>query len=485
MRLARATTLATVATIAMAYLPGAIARADDAKAVDALNAPAKVIQEKSKCWKGVLDAYVAMSAPPMKVGPTFNVLAVWPGMADWSKAKEWAAANGPMAKALLDAQPAVAFCLPYGRTSVPPVYVEKGAFIGIGDGLAVYESDVAYLKPLAVINTFVAVEMYRLGEEKKYQEAFDLGIAALKFLRKVADQHLLAEKVFAMEAMCDVASVQRDVLQTFLADVPAAVVKKFALSGYAFIHPTDGERLRRIEMPEGDRVLAEALIMQLFDAQGQPDTVRFAATMGNLQASKEPLARFGAGKRWAEIADIHGSLDSTRARLTSIYDDWWRRWRVRYYDGLLDNPTVISRTNKMRYAMVLAMANDIQRLFALRQRLNAEFNGTVLAFGVVASYRDSGTWPGGIDRTYTQFTMKRFDFDPWDPAAGRWQYENLSAPRAIESDYGRLEISGGVLYARGADKEDGGAQKSTNDGLTGDFVAWPALRALSRSAGGK
>ena len=94
MRLARATTLATVATIAMAYLPGAIARADDAKAVDALNAPAKVIQEKSKCWKGVLDAYVAMSAPPMKVGPTFNVLAVWPGMADWSKAKEWAAANG-------------------------------------------------------------------------------------------------------------------------------------------------------------------------------------------------------------------------------------------------------------------------------------------------------------------------------------------------------------------------------------------------------
>jgi hypothetical protein len=171
--------------------------------------------------------------------------------------------------------------------------------------------------------------------------------------------------------------------------------------------------------------------------------------------------------------------------LTSIYDDWWRRWRVRYYDGLLDNPTVISRTNKMRYAMVLAMANDIQRLFALRQRLNAEFNGTVLAFGVVAAYRDSGTWPGGIDRTYTQFTMKRFDFDPWDPAAGRWQYENLATPRAIESDFGRLEISGGVLYARGTDKDDGGAQKSTNDGLTGDFVAWPALRALSRSAGGK
>ena len=485
MRLARARTLATVATIALACLFSPTARADDSKAVDALNAPAKVIQEKSKSWKGVLDAYVAMSEPPMKVGPTFNVLAVWPGMADWSKAKEWAAANGSMAKALLDAQTTVAFSLPYGRTSVPPVYVEKGAFIGIGDGLTVYASDVAYLKPLALINTFVAVEMYRLGEEKKFQEAFDLGIAALKFLRQVSDQHLLEEKVFAMEAMCDMASVQRDVLQTFLGDVPAPVVKKLALAGYAFIRPTDGERLRRMEMPEGDRVLAEALIMQLFDAQGQPDTAKFAATMGDLQARKEPLARFGAAKRWAEIADVHGSLDSTRARLTGIYDDWWRRWRVRYYDGLLDNPTVISRTNKMRYAMVLAMANDIQSVFALRQRLNAELNGTVLAFGLVASYRDSGNWPGGIDRTYTQYTIKRFDFDPWDPAAGRWQYENLSSPRDIESDFGRLQISGGVLYARGADKEDGGAQKSTNDGLTGDFVAWPALRALSRSASGK
>ena len=182
---------------------------------------------------------------------------------------------------------------------------------------------------------------------------------------------------------------------------------------------------------------------------------------------------------------MHGSLDATRIRLTMIYDDWWRRWRVRYYDGLLDNPTVISRTNKMRYAMVLAMATDLERVFALRQRLNAELNGTVLAFGLVASYRDSGSWPAGLDRTYTQYTIKRFDFDPWDPAAGRWQYENLSSPRAVESEFGRVEVSGGLLYARGVDKDPGGAKKATVDGLSGDFVAWPALRVLSRASGGK
>jgi hypothetical protein len=419
------------------------------------------------------------------VGKDFNALTIWPGMTDWSKVKEWAAANGAMAKAIMDSQQAVAFALPYGRASVPPVYVEKGAFVGIGDGLDVYVADVSYLNSLAVIEAFVAAEMYRLGGEKKFQEAFDLGLATLRVLRQVADQHLLEEKLFAMEAMCDMASVQRDVLQTFLADVPAPVAKKFALAGFAFIRPTDGERLRRLEMPEGDRVLAEALIMQLFDAQGQPDTAKFAATMGALQARKEPLSAFGAARRWTEIADVHGSLDATRARLTSIYDDWWRRWRVRYYDTLLDNPTVISRTNKMRYAMVLAMVNDIDRVFALRQRLNAELNGTVLAFGLVAAYRDSGSWPAGLDRTYTQYTIKRFDKDPWDPTDGRWQYENASSPRAIETDFGRLQVSGGILYARGVDKEDGGAKKATNDGLAGDFVVWPALRALSRASGGK
>jgi hypothetical protein len=476
----------TLAVLAAAFLACPSVRADDQKAVDALNAPAKVIQEKSKSWKTLFDAYVAMTAPPAKVGKDFNALTIWPGMTDWSKVKEWAAANGAMAKAIMDSQQAVAFALPYGRASVPPVYVEKGTFVGIGDGLDVYVADVSYLKPLAVIEAFVVAEMYRLGGEKKFQEAFDLGLATLRVLRQVADQHLLEEKVFAMEAMCDMASVQRDVLQTFLGEVPAPVLKTLALSGYGFIRLADGVRLRRLEIPEGDRVLGEALMNQLFDGQGQPDPSKFASAMGGLQARKEPLSAFGSARRWKEIVDVHGSLDATRARFTSIYDDWWRRWRVRYYDTLLDNPTVISRTNKMRYAMVLAMVNDIDRVFALRQRLNAELNGTVLTFGLAAAYRDSGNkWPVGLNYTYAVFTLKRFDMDPWDPAAGRWQYENESSTRAIETDFGRLQISGGILYARGFDKESADAKKASNDGLAGDFVAWPALRALSRASGGK
>ena len=86
-----------LAVLASAFLACPSVRADDQKAVDALNAPAKVIQEKSKSWKTLFDAYVAMTAPPAKVGKDFNALTVWPGMTDWSKVKEWAAANGAMA----------------------------------------------------------------------------------------------------------------------------------------------------------------------------------------------------------------------------------------------------------------------------------------------------------------------------------------------------------------------------------------------------
>ncbi len=464
--------------------PALPAHADDQRAVDALNLPMTVVQEKSKSWKGLCDACAAMTAPPLPVGKDFNQLTIWPGMANWDKVKEWAAANGRMTKALIDAQPLIAFGMPYGRASVPPTYVEKGLFIGIGDGLTVFVSNPAYLKPFEAVLAYSTAEMYRLGEEKKFAEAFELGVATLRFLRQVADQQLLEEKRWALGNMSDYCSVQRDFMQTYLDVIPVALFKKVGMTGYPYIRAADGERLRRLEMPEGDRILAELMMMQLFDAKGQPDAVKFAATMGDLQTRNEPLTRFGAAKRWSEIAVIpHGSLDASRNRLTGIYDDWWRRWRVRYYDALLDNPTLISRTNKVRYAMVLLMAKDLESVFALRQRLNAELNGTAMAASLCAAFRELGAWPRALAQTYTQFTVKRMDYDPWDPAYGRWQYARLDSPRAIECEYGRLQISGCVLFARGVDKEDGGAAKATTDGVSGDFVAWPALRALGRAQG--
>jgi hypothetical protein len=473
MRCPRAIVLA-----ALALLASPAAFGDHQAAVDALNVPSKAVQESSRSWKTVFDAYLAMTPAPA-VNGGLKATGVWPGMPEWDAVKSWAAANPRMAEAILAAQKSVAFAMPYGRANVPVQYVERGAFIGIGDGLAVCFTDVAYLKPLADVQAYAVAEMYRLGQESRFDDAFGLGLATMRFLRQVADQHLLSEKVAAMQGLCEMASIQRDVLQAFLGQVPAAVVKKYSLSGYPALSPADGERLRRLDMPEGDRVLAEALIAQVFDAQGQPDGDRFARTMAQFQSRREPLSAFGAARRWEQIAEVHASETATGERLTRIYDDWWRRWRAR---ESIDRPTVISKTNPMKYAMVLAMATDLDRLFALRKWLNAELNGTAIAFGVVAYFRETGAWPKGIESTYGVSTVKRFDLDPWDARRGRWHYELVTSPRAIESEFGQLQLSGGVVYAVGADGEDGVAKKSTVDGVSGDFVAWPALRAVSRGA---
>jgi len=483
MRSVRAIALTAALTCVAAL--AAPARADDRAAVTALNAPMKSVQDDSKSWRMVFEACAAMTAPPVKA-EELDALAVWPGMQGWDQVKAWAAANGPVREALMNAQKRRVFGAPYGRGSVPPAMVEKGLYVGIGDGVKVSVAEPRYLRVLDLMTGYVTAEMYRLGEEGKFDDAFDLGIATLRVLRQVADQHLLEEKSWALSEMCDLCSVQRDVLQTFLDKVPAATLKRVAKSGYPMVHPSDSERLRRLEMPEGDRVLAEAMLLQLFDSRGQPDSSKFASTMGDLQAREEPLGAFGAARRWQSIAQVHGSLDLTRKALTNIYDDWWRRWRLGYYEEQLQKPTKISVTNKVRYAMVLLMVKDLERAFFLRQRLNAELNGTVLVFGVCASYRDSGSWPRGIDTTYTQYTVKRFDRDPWNPewakgAGDRWQYEVLASPRPIETDFGRLEVSGALVFSYGADRQDGRAAKATMDGVSGDLVVWPALRALSRA----
>lgn len=218
----------------------------------------------------------------------------------------------------------------------------------------------------------------------------------------------------------------------------------------------------------------------MFDSNGQADAERFAEVMAPLQARGEPLTHFGAARRWATIAEVHGSLDATKARLTNVYDDWWRRWRVRYFDVLLDNPTALSRTNKVRYAMVILLAKDLETVFQLRIRANAELNGTVIAAGLCAWHRDLNTWPRSLDQAYTQFVRKRFDYDPFDPEYGRWKYELLSSPKVIDCEFGRVEAPNCLLYAIGIDREDAGGLKATKDGLTGDFIAWPALRALAR-----
>src|SRR5438552_7035500 len=153
-------------------------------------------------------------------------------------------------------------------------------------------------------------------------------------------------------------------------------------------------------MPEADRSVAEALVKEVFDATtGKPIPEKFASTFAEIQSQDAPLTRFGAAKRWAQIAAVHGSLDACigskdgtiTGRLPLIYDDWWRRWRVQEYDDILSYTPQFERTNKIRYAAVIYSMQNITDLFAIRNQLRVEVNGTAVAAGLCAYKRTYST----------------------------------------------------------------------------------------------
>ena len=143
-------------------------------------------------------------------------------------------------------------------------------------------------------------------------------------------------------------------------------------------------------------------------------------------------------------------------------------------------PTVYSKTNPVKYAAVVLAVRDIDQLFGMRRRLVAEFGGTVASAGIAAYRRELGQWPDDIKKAYTQFFPKRFNFDPYDIEGGQFFFETVTRERGVDSEFGRVDITGCVLYARNDDHQGNSAARHAEGGKADDFVLWPSLRAISR-----
>jgi len=448
-----------------------------------LNEPWQRVSEANKSWKPIFTAYADLTPPPQPVGPGFNQTTIWPGMEGWSEVAAWAERNAGMGKALLANQSKVVFGLPYGEDEVDGAMRDRGLCVRVGIDRDIRRIEYPYFEAIATIGAYVTAEQYRLGEAKKFAEATALGVAHLRFLRQLCDQTMLAEKLFALRAMADAASIQRDFLATFLDDLPVDLLRNLANEEYPFLKPADNERFKRLEMPEGDRIVAEALLRQCFDDAGQPSGNQFAETFAGLQSRDAPLTRFGAVKRWMAIAELHGSLDASLLKLNNTYDDWWRRWRTRPYDTMMAMPTEFSRMNRIRYAAVVLAVKDIEELFALRRRLVAEIAGLVTATGL-CGYRESfGEYPDDIEKAFTTFFPKRFDFDPYDREYRAFIYRRLSERAAVDTGWGRVWAEGALLYGRNDDHEDDRGRVHSEGGPSGDFVMWPPLRQAARAQG--
>ncbi|MHC4989776.1 MAG: hypothetical protein ACYTGC_02255 [Planctomycetota bacterium] len=451
--------------------------------IDELNGhPTVNTTDDAKSYRIIFDAYLELGAPPRQVGPDFNLTTIHPAMSGWGETSNWAESNADMAEALLEARDKTLIGLPYGRDSVSPAYQDKGVYVDIGRYGNLRDIDFRYLEAVDTISAFATAEVYRLMEAGAADEGLDLALAHIFVLRQLCDREFLDEKLYSIELLSEALANLRDVFYLYIDSISSDRFSDIAWFEMPFLRPDRG----RLFMPEADRVVSEALINDVFDkGSGAPNAEKFARAFAAIQSADQPLTRFGAARRWAMIAEVHGSLDASLERLELVYDDWWRRWRVQEYDPILDVPDQFSRTNSVRYAAVLFSMQDLEELFPVRNQLIAEVNGTAMAAGLCAYKRSLGRFPGVVVNVYAQFVRKSSDTDPFDQAFGRFRYRLLDSREAVDTPAGRvwIEADEALLYSVGQNHQDDRARSHTNTGSGGDKVIWPPMRVLARQQG--
>ncbi len=437
--------------------------------------------EGSKSYRVLFDAYLKLTQPPFEISPQFNHNSIHPGMPDWTAVSDWAESNPGMAEAILACKDRNIIGLPYGAEEVDETYRKAELFCAVVPGELRFEF--TYLYAVDLIAAYATAEMYRLFELKQATAALDLAVAFNWVSRQLCDRQFLDEKLYSIQLLVDVLANLRDAMYTYLDSITVEQFRSLAWYDLPALRPDRN----RLHIPEGDRVVSEALLVEVFDERSHhPDPDKFASAFASIQSADAPLTRFGAARRWRMIALVHDSLEASQDRLALIYDDWWRRWRVQEFDTILQTDTEFERTNPVRYAAVIYSMQDIQDAFSVRNQLITAVNGTAVAAGLCAYKLTYGNYPDDKEKVYGQFIRKLIsDVDPYDQEFGRLRYRLLTRDDSVNTAFGRVSIDKGqcLLYSRGQNHADDRAREHRADGAVGDLVLWPPLKALEREQG--
>lgn len=470
--------------------PAAVAQSDpDDTSVDEvlaeLNGTDSVrASDDAKSWRVVFDAWLETSPPPMPVGDDFNFITIWPGMDRWDEVSAWAESNPELAEALVEAGDRTLFGLPYGEEEIESRYREAGVSANVAQGGDLRVVTFPWLDQMNGVTAYATAEIYRLLEANRVQEGLDLAVATAFLLRQCCDREFRDEQYYMISMLSGHLENMRDMFHVYFDRISSDQYAEIAIEELPFLRPDRG----RLLMPEGDKVVARALIESVFDGN-QADREAFAETFARIQAQEEPLTLFGAARRWKIVADVHDSLESSLERLDLVYDDWWRRWRVQEYDPILAIPTQWSRTNEIRYAAVLYSIGDVQELFPVRDYLVATTNGTIMAAGIQSETKRLGTVPRTQESLYAVAMRSRNDSDPYDSDLDRFGYRRLDSDTFVETALGRVMVPSGsaFLWSLGPDREDGRgaihsevADAAVEDA---DIVFWPPMKTLQREQG--
>ena len=454
------------------------------------NSPSTKGSPDVKSYKIFFDGCLQLTTPPMQVGESFNMNTVWPGMDGWDKVAAWARANEHMASAFIESAKRPLIGLPYGLENVPDNYAEAGIIAEIGVGGHLHSFHFGYVDQVDIAYVWCTAELYRLFEEGETDRAIELLMSELIVLRKFCDREFLKEQLTFMPMLAESLANTRDMFYGYRESLTPSQFRSFAKEGIPYLR-ADATRLL---MPEGDRVVGKALVLELFTTTGEADSAKFREVLTDIQASQEPVTRFGAAKHWQSIAESHRGRDDSVDRLNKIYDDWWRRWNMRSFHPQLSVDSELQKSNPVKYAAVNMIIRDIQSLFAARDQLTTQINGTAVAAALCGYRNHYSVYPKSLKMMYAQLLHRSSNLDSFRPltmrtdadwtlyefSVGPFHYRKIDSKTKIHTIAGDVFVESGqcLLYSVSVNNED---DRGLNSGE--DLVQWPPLKSMERNAG--
>jgi hypothetical protein len=337
---------------------------------------------------------------------------------------------------------------------------------------------------------WATAELYRLFDAGENERAIQLLMSELIVLRKFCDREFLKEQLAFMPMLGDALANTRDMFYTYRESITTPEFRFFARDGIPYIR-TDSTRLT---MPEGDRFVGEALLSNLFNSIGGADSEQFKLIMTDIQSSQEPLSRFGAAKYWEAIATLHLGRDDSVARLNKIYDDWWRRWKLRPFHPQLSVASEFKKSNPVKYAAVNLIIRDIQDLFLERDILATQINGTAVSAALCGYKNHYGVYPTSLKMMYAQLLHRannldyfrqlplrtESDWDLYTYPVGPLHYRKIETKTKIRALADVVFVKAGecLLYSESLDNED-----DRGLDVREDTIFWPPIKTLQRNAG--
>ena len=464
------------------------------KLITTLNAKSVInVSETNRSYRALFDAALELTEAPSTSGgadSAFNLRTIHPKMSDWAAVSDWAEANPKLADAILAAKSKAVFGLPYGQ-GVDQKYLSNGMYADLSQEGNLRMQDFAYLDVIDTIAAFATAECYRRFEAGRTQDAIDLVVAQVFLNDQICDRLFLLEKLHAIDLQTDFLECARDMMYLYFDQISA---RQYAASEYegdrkGLSFELPWLRVDLLEMPDGDYESAKAIVESVFGEDDLADPDRFASSFGRVQAEGRPFTQFGAAARWRLVANVHRSKLATLSQLELVYDDWWRRWGIRAYHRYLDLDPQYERINPIAYAAVAYSLRDINDIFLARRQLVAAVNGTALAAAVSGYKKQFGSAPDDLEKVYAVHVAKRTDLDPFDREARGFGYRRVASDRSedirVDEFDAFVEVvpSSGLLWARGEDFESGNGRTHSSEGMSGDIVYWPPLRALARQQG--